>query len=230
MNPLQPQKKRSPGRPKENKLLRELKVKTWFNAVAEASGKTAYQLEKEFSPSYVDREKFNKQRSRLWEKYRLGKTMPTMKEIKGGRRPVALLVEDKYPGTLKWLTSPIWTLADPDIDITMEYLRSVYESLYPQIRSMLIEDTINKPRVFWRKHCDDYKRLISEIVVLNGLDGFIALLCLLRESIVCQRHDRFELTIGVFKRLEKLNRDPAFNSAQNVSRLVNQNFCSKVVV
>jgi hypothetical protein len=106
-------KKRSAGRPKENKLIRELKVKTWFAAVAEASGKTAYELEKEFAPSYVDREEFGKHRARLWDKYRLGKTVPTIKETRGGRRPIALMVEEKYPGTIKWLQSNIWILADP---------------------------------------------------------------------------------------------------------------------
>lgn len=224
MTPLQPKKKRSAGRPKENELLRELKVKTWFNAVAEASGKTAYELEKEFSPSYVDKGKFHKQRSRLWEKYRTGKIVPTMKESKGGRRPIALMVEEKYPGTLQWLTSPIWTLADPDAEITMDYLRSVYESLDVEIHKYLIEDVTDKDLIFWRKPCADYSKLLADISAANSIDSFIALLCLLRESIICQQQDRFGIVMEYFARVKK--QTLIFGSAllSVISRLVRQSF------
>ncbi len=205
MTPLQPQKKRAAGRPKENNLLRELKVKTWFNAVAEASGKTAYELEKEFSPSYVDRDKFHKQRSRLWEKYRTGKIVPTMKEREGGRRPVALLVEEKYPGTLKWLTSPIWTLADPDAEITMDYLRSVYESLVPDVQSILIEPQDVCASGFWRRQSDDFQLQLDAIVSIKHIDGITALIGLLRESFICQQKDRYEQVENTLKGLKLKN-------------------------
>lgn len=221
-----PQKKRSAGRPKENELLRELKVKTWFNAVAEASGKTAYELEKEFSPSYVDKGKFHKQRSRLWEKYRTGKIVPTMKETQGGRRPIALMVEEKYPGTLQWLTSPIWTLADPDAEITMDYLRTVYESLDPALSSKLLEDATVKPTVFWRKLPTDFGQLVEEIVQLKTVDGLIALLCMLRESLLCQQENHFKLIVKCFK----ASKTSKFlvNHALNLSlhRYIHQNFAT----
>jgi hypothetical protein len=197
MTPLQPKKKRSAGRPKENKLLRELKVKTWFNAVAEASGKTAYELEKEFSPTYVDRDKFHKQRSRLWEKYRTGKVMPTMKETKGGRRPVALMVEERYPGTIKWLQSPIWELLDLEIEINMNNLRSIYEYLDPEITTLIIDD--KNEQLFWRKHHHDPERLVAMLHQVMTMDTLIALVCLWRESIICQQPKLYNSVITFFR-------------------------------
>lgn len=187
-------KKRSAGRPKENKLIRELKVKTWFTAVAKASGKTAYELEKEFAPSYVDKDGFGKHRARLWEKYRLGKTVPTMIKTESGRRPIALLVEEKYPGTLKWLESPIWKLLDLNIEITMTGLRSIYESLHPEIAGLIIND--KKGQLFWRKHESDPDKLIAELHRVGTMDGLIALACLWRESIICQQ---YSLHISIVK-------------------------------
>jgi hypothetical protein len=185
MSPLRTKKKRSPGRPKENKLIRELKVKTWFAAVAKASGKTAYELEKEFAPSYVDREEFGKRRARLWDKYRLGKTMPTMTKTESGRRPVALLVEEAYPGTLQWLESPIWMLLDLDIDLNMNDLRSIYESLDPMVAELIIED--KKGQLFWRKYDSDPDQLVAKLHHAGTMDGLIAIVCLWRESILCQQ-------------------------------------------
>jgi hypothetical protein len=185
MGPLRTKKKRSPGRPKENKLIRELKVKTWFAAVAKASGKTAYELEKEFAPSYVDREEFGKHRARLWDKYRLGKTMPTMVKTESGRRPVALLVEEVYPGTIKWLESPIWELLDLDIELSMNDIRSIYESLDLRIAELIIDD--KKGQLFWRKQEPDPSKLIVELHRTGTIDSLTALVCLWRESILCQQ-------------------------------------------
>ena len=185
MGPLRTQKKRSPGRPKENKLIRELKVKTWFAAVAKASGKTAYELEKEFAPSYVDRDEFGKHRARLWDKYRLGKSMPTISEQEGGRRPIALLVEEKYPGTLKWLQSPIWMLLDMDIELSMNDLRSIYESLDPMVAELIIHD--KKGQLFWRKQELDPGKLVEKLYQADTMDGLIAIVCLWRESILSQQ-------------------------------------------
>lgn len=197
MSPLRTQKKRSPGRPKENKLIRELKVKTWFAAVAKASGKTAYELEKEFAPSYVDREEFGKHRARLWDKYRLGKTMPTMTKTERGRRPIALHVEEKYPGTMKWLQSPIWGLLDMDTEVSMSNLRSIYESLHPRIAELIIDK--KKGPLFWRKHESDPDKLILELHQTGSIDGLIALVCLWRESILCQH---YSLHIAILKQLK----------------------------
>ena len=196
-------KKRSVGRPKKNKALQQLRVQTWFNAVAEASGKTAYELEKEFAPSTVDRENFNKQRARLWEKYRLGKTMPTIKEKKGGRKGIALLVEEKYPGTLKILIDTIWTLADANHDFTMIDLKEVYILLADDVRQLVIEDGDLSNKRFWRKPCENFQTLINTLATKNSLDSFKALVLLLRESLVSQHKSNYVSVTSTLVSLSK---------------------------
>jgi hypothetical protein len=184
-------KKRSVGRPKQNKALQQLRVQTWFNAVAEASGKTAYELEKEFAPSTVDRENFNKERARLWEKYRLGKTMPTIKEKKGGRKGIAQLVEEKYPGTIHWLTDERFNLADMDKEITMKFIREVYESLPPEIRKYIVRENANASTLFWRKKFITEPPFYESLIRNPSPLAFIALLALLREALICQNEACF---------------------------------------
>lgn len=199
-------KKRSVGRPKTNKTLQQLKVQTWFNAVAEASGKTAYELEKEFAPSTVDRENFNKQRARLWEKYRLGKTMPTIKEKKGGRKGTAQLVEEKYPGTLKVLQDPIWILADPNIQMEMDDLKVIYLTLEDKIKSLLLEDGDLTGVRFWRKSCSDFESLLNKLFELYSISALKGLLCLLRESLICQNKSNFNYVMSYLQSLSSAKR------------------------
>jgi hypothetical protein len=220
MSPLRTQKKRSPGRPKENKLIRELKVKTWFAAVAEASGKTAYELEKEFAPSYVDREEFGKHRARLWDKYRLGKTMPTIGEKIGGRRPIALLVEDRYPGTLRWLTNPIWLLADANVEVSMNDLKEIYESLGSEIKSLVIEPDAGKDKFFWRRQSPDFKTQVREISKSKSVDSFIAILCLYRETLIRQQKDHLNIVLKYFEQLIDTQDKSIFSEAANVARII----------
>lgn len=194
-------RKRSVGRPKTNKALQKLRVQTWFNAVAEASGKTAYELEKEFAPSTVDRENFNKQRARLWEKYRLGKTMPTIKDKKGGKKGTAQLVEEKYPGTLKVLQDPIWTIADATIAITMKDLKQIYISLEHPIKSLFVEDGDLTNRLFWKKPCDDIEHPLQVLSNLKSMSALTGLLCLLRESLLCQQESNYKKIVFALKAL-----------------------------
>ncbi len=196
-------KRRSPGRPKENKAIRELKVKAWFNAVAEASGKTAYELEKEFAPSYVDRTKFTKQRSRLWEKYRLGKTMPTVKEKKRGRRPIAILVEEKYPGTLKWLVHPVWSILDMEADIGMTEIKHAYQQLGPEVGQLILESDDRKIRTgFWKKSYTDINEVIASLHSTGTESAYMALIVMLRESLICQRDVDYQLLSQSLKDFE----------------------------
>lgn len=207
-------KKRSVGRPKKNKALQQLRVQTWFNAVAEASGKTAYELEKEFAPSTVDRENFNKQRARLWEKYRLGKTMPTIKEKKGGRKGIALLVEEKYPGTLKWLTNELGDLADMNKPISMAFIRGVFETLPAEIRDVIIKNDASYKTLFWRRTNINTKDFYKSLVYNGSAFGFIALLALFRESIECQDEISFKDITRLLIEIEdkKISHGPILSS------------------
>ncbi len=207
-------KKRSVGRPKKNKALQQLRVQTWFNAVAEASGKTAYELEKEFAPSTVDRENFNKQRARLWEKYRLGKTMPTIKEKKGGRKGIAQLVEEKYPGTIHWLTDERFDLANVDKEITMKFIREVFESLPPEIHKYIVRENANPSTLFWRKKFITEPAFYENLVRNPSPQAFIALLALLREALICQNETCFNLIKKALIKIEDegIQHGPIFSS------------------
>lgn len=207
-------KKRLVGRPKKNKALQQLRVQTWFNAVAEASGKTAYELEKEFAPSTVDRENFNKQRARLWEKYRLGKTMPTIKEKKGGRKGIAQLVEEKYPGTIHWLTDERFDLANVDKEITMKFIREVFESLPPEISKYIVRENANSSTLFWRKKFITEPAFYESLVRNPSPQAFIALLALLREALICQNETCFNVIKKMLLKIEDedIRHGPIFSS------------------
>lgn len=206
--------KKPVGRPKIDKLLKKFRVQTWFNAVAEASGKTAYELEKEFAPSILVRENFNKQRARLWEKYRLGKTMPTIKEKKGGRKGIAQLVEEKYPGTIHWLTDEFFDLANMDKEITMKFVREVFESLPSEIRRYIILENAISSSLFWRKQFIPEPAFYEGLVRNPSPHAFIALLALLREALICQN----ELSFNIIKEMlikiedEDIRHGPIFSS------------------
>jgi len=176
------------GRPKKNKLITSLKVRTWFHAVAMASGKTAYELEREFSPAYLaDDEEYAKRRPRLWEKYRLGSIEPSSKPIKGSVKSIAERVEEVYPGTIYWLQTPLWVLANFDCPITMAEIKDIYYSLDPAINKYLVfKESPDKNQVFWRNVAKSKVDDIATIYHIGGADSVIALLGLIRESIICQ--------------------------------------------
>jgi len=185
-------------------------VQTWFNAVAEASGKTAYELEKEFAPSTVDRENFNKQRARLWEKYRLGKTMPTIKEKKGGRKGIAKLVDDKYPTTLQLLEHPLWNLLDKTYDFTMNDFKNHYEELDPVLALLFINQN-SKGKFFWKNQEIDYRVRLEEVSKHASLDSITAIFIMMREALYCQNNQLFILIIDFIKTIKANNIPPCLD-------------------
>lgn len=194
------------GRPKKNKLITSLKVRTWFHAVAMASGRSAYELEREFSPAYLaDDEEYAKRRPRLWEKYRQGAIEPSSKPIKGSVKSIAERVEEVYPGTIYWLQSPLWTLSNFDYPITMAELKDIYHSLDPTIsKHLAFEGSPDRNQVFWRNFENSKIDDISTIYHVGGIESVIALLGIIRESIICQEVDMYcEANSAVITLLEK---------------------------
>lgn len=200
-----------PGRPKKNKLLTSLKVRTWFNAVALASGMSAYELERQFSPDYLANDKnYPKLRPRLWEKYKLGKIEPSSKPIKGNLKSIAERVEDVYPGTIRWLKSPIWKLADFDTSISMEEIRGIYYSLDFSINKYLVYQNLpSKKNIFWRNQAKSETDVIREIYNIGSIDSIVALLGLIREASLIQNSKLFQETnFALITLLEKKSREP----------------------
>lgn len=190
-----------PGQPKINQELKRLKAQTWFNEVAEISGKSAYQLEKEFSKPQIVEDRFNKSRSRLWEKYRSGKAIPRYNQNFTDHPPIAILVEEKYPHTIKWLNGPLWNLANIDYKLTMKDIRKIYVSLPQEIRCQFIHHNNEKDNYFWRKRDENEHDFYRNLAASNSPIAFITLLCVYREFLICQDKSNFEfifkLIIGI---------------------------------
>lgn len=65
----------------------------------------------------------------------------------------------------------------------MQDLKLIYESLSEKYRSYFIEENPEYP-YFWRKQNDDLESMLDVFAGDEGIDGFTAILCLYRESII----------------------------------------------
>jgi hypothetical protein len=132
------------GRPRKDAITK-LKVMAWFRAVAEASGKTSAQLEREFAdPRHIRRSKDKNQEIRpgLWDKYRRGEVEPRARPINENRVSVVQAVEAKYPGTARVLTLPIWKLLDFNQPVTIEELDEIEKTVAPEIRHLHPDENV----------------------------------------------------------------------------------------
>lgn len=180
------------GRPRKSETTR-LKVMAWFNAVAEASGKTAAELEREFAPAehvrWVDGMEI---RPRLWEKYRRGEVEPRSGCSLKGALNLVERVEQRYPGTAIWLSSPLWRLADT-APMEMSEIREIYEGLPYLLRSIFIAAPHEASEVFWRRPVDPQH--VCEILLRQGgLDALITALTMVKEAEITQ--DQYQHSEG----------------------------------
>lgn len=195
----------SRGRPRKSEITR-FKVMAWFDAVAEASGKTAADLEREFAPAAHIRWELGMEiRPKLWEKYRRGEVEPRSIPSKGRKTSIVQEVESRYPGTAKWLSLPLWKLADFNQTVTMDELRAVYQGMPLKIRGLIIKDDVLEGEIFWRKQTDE-DELLRRLAAAGGLDGVTAILALVREAHVCQQETEFHSRVdALLAELEKTN-------------------------
>lgn len=193
----------SRGRPRKSEITR-FKVMAWFDAVAEASGKSAADLEREFAPASHFRLKNGMEiRPKLWEKYRRGAVEPRNIPSKGKKTSIVQEVESRYPGTAKWLSLPLWKLADFNQTVTMDELRAVYQGMALEIRGLIIKDDVLEGEVFWRKQTDE-DELLQQLAAVGGVDGVTAILALIREAQICQQEKEFHPRINaLLAELEK---------------------------
>lgn len=191
------------GRPRKSEITR-FKVMAWFDAVAEASGKTAADLEREFAPAaHVRWVNGMEIRPKLWEKYRRGEVEPRSIPSKGRKTSIVQEVESRYPGTAKWLSLPLWKLADFNQPVTMDELRAVYQGMPLEIRGLIIKDDVLEGEIFWRKQTDE-DELLGQLAAIGGLDVATAILALVREAQVCQQEIKFHPRVNaLFAELEK---------------------------
>lgn len=119
------------GRPSA-KHLPNFRTRSWFNAVSQASGLSAPQLDLKY---------FNcNPRPCLWEKYRDGKVTPSATYNSFKNKSIIDRVESDYPGTKKWITLPLWNLLDKNAWTTAE-LQEALLGTNLEICQLLIENS-----------------------------------------------------------------------------------------
>lgn len=172
------------GRPRKSEITR-FKVMAWFNAVTEASSKTAAELEREFAQvEHVRWVNGVEIRPKLWEKYRRGEVEPRSGYSPQGMPNLVERVEQRYPGTAKWLSSPLWHLADK-APMAMDDIHKIYEGLPYLFRSIFIAAPHEASEVFWRRPVDPQH--VCEILLRQGgFDALTTILAMIKEAEITQ--------------------------------------------
>lgn len=184
----------------EDKEIRWIRVRTWVEAVLQASGLTLVELEQKFS----DVKSISPtSRSCIWDKYRNGTVVPRIGTKPNGELHLASKVEIEYPGTLQWLTSPLWRLSDK-APMSMEEIKFVYQNLPYLYRSIFIEADYKITGLFWRR-CTELEECCETLKKLDGLDAFISHLAMIKEAEISQDQDiHYYLFDSIFEYKKKL--------------------------
>lgn len=184
----EPMKKRV-GRPGIDPAFR-IRTKAWFNAVSQASGgMTAGQLEILFGTSRKNQKYAPGARPGLWGKYETGYICPKFKPDIHGRPSIVERVEEKFPGTAKWMTMPFWNVLSRK-PMEMSEIKQIYLSLPDEICEMIVAGETDPPRrlaAFWRRPTD-WRKLYDEVYEIGNLDAATAILALIKEYETSQRY------------------------------------------
>lgn len=196
---------------REDPFIRSLRVQAWFRAVTVASGLTAGELERLF----VRNNNTQSARSCIWNKYRRGEVVPRSGTLNNSQSNLVERVEATFPGTAKWLTLPLWRLADR-APMEMSEIRRCYESLPAPIRAMFIDRTATSTNIFWRRPSSDCKRDCDTLLRFSDPDGLTAVLTMYREAESIQdstRHGLCRLTAMEY--IDRLRAHPVIGTVGN---------------
>lgn len=212
------QNRRTRGRPRKSEITK-LKVMAWFNVVTQVSGKSAAELEREFAADGRIKVEDGKEiRPCLWDKYRRGEVEPRMHPSKGRSISLVQAVEEKYPGTAKWLTLPLWRLLDFSHPVTMDELREVFKSMPPEIRDLIIKNNVLEGEIFWRARTDE-SILTQHIQKYDALIEFTMAAALVREAILWQQEALYKERVKhLLQRLQINNQEGS--CIQNVNNVL----------
>lgn len=191
----------------EDKEIRAMRVRTWVEAVMYASGITLVELEQKFSENRLSDPVA---RSCIWDKYRNGYVVPRIGKRPNGDYHLANRVEACYPGTMLWLTSPIWRLADK-APMEMTEIRKIYEGMPYLFRSMFVEVEHKVKGVFWRRYVE-IDKCCETLRNLETLPAFISLLTIIKEAEIIQDQDVHDYVFDVvIEYKDKLIEHPILN-------------------
>ncbi len=179
----------------ENPKIRSMRVRSWFHAVSQASGLTVGELEREFREEGSARTP----RSCIWNKYKRGEVVPRSRYQGDGRPKLVERVEARYPGTEKWLFSPIWLLLDA-VPMEMSDLRRIYEGLPLRIRGYFVLPSSLVTKVFWRCPLHSEQQLM-EFLRFHTVEDLVAAVALIREAEIIQNRPLFQYWILAIQNL-----------------------------
>ncbi len=162
----------------------------WYWAVVDTSGgKSALELEKEFSPS-------RKHPSCIWFKYRNGLSAP--RDGSWGEKSLHLVdqVAHVYPQTLFWWTCPLWRLLNPK-PMDMNDIKTAFEWLPDDLKMDIFREPVaeGQRQVFWRKRETPIgieQRLLKKCFKRHDIYGLTAIAVLMREADVIQAEELFK--------------------------------------
>lgn len=179
----------------EDPTIRSMRIRSWVRAVQLASGLTLAQLEDAFSERKPGQKPSN--HSCIWGKYERGEVAPRSGCNPKGALNLVERVEQRYPGTAMWLSSPLWRLADK-APMEMSEIREIYEGLPYLLRSIFIVVPHEASEVFWRRPVDvDH---VCEILLRIGdLDALIVALALVKEAEITQYQDQHEIGVDTVR-------------------------------
>lgn len=188
-------KSASRGRPRKNEITK-LKVMAWFNAVSQASGKTAAELEREFAaPDHIRRSKDKNKEIRpgLWDKYRRGEVEPRSSPSKGKIISVVEAVETQYPGTARLLILPLWKLLDFNQPVSIEELNAIQKSISPETQHLLAETDVIETLLFQLDRMDDIQPQPLLFHVDITINKWTMVTILLRRTLLVQQESLINL-------------------------------------
>jgi hypothetical protein len=165
----------------EDRVIRVNRVHTWVRAVRLKSKLSLSELEELFSDSKT---KEGKTRSCIWDKYNRGDVVPRVGIKPNGELHLANRVEQEFPGTLQWLTSPMWRLIDK-APMSMPEIRKIYDDMPSKFRSIFVEPDYKIKGIFWRRILP-FEECIDTLKKLEILPAFIALLTMVKEAEISQ--------------------------------------------
>ncbi len=193
-------KAKQPKRYVENPKIRSMRVRSWFHAVSQASGLTVGELDREFREEGSARTP----RSCIWNKYKRGEVVPRSGWQGDARPKLVERVEARYPGTAKWLFSPLWRLAD-EAPMEMSEIRRIYEGMPKSIRSIFIASENEATPIFWRR-CVEPKDACEILHRFRDVDALVALLAMVKEAEVVQVRVQYNAAVNaVLHELRSLN-------------------------
>lgn len=192
--------------PREDPIIRSMRVRAWVRAVKLASGLSLAELENTFSQHWM--EQISPARSCIWDKYQRGKVVPRIGHKTKQGLSLVERVEEKYPGTAKWLSYPFWRLADKS-PMQMTEIREIYEGLPKLLRSIFIAGRYEASEIFWRRPVEDEH--VHEILLRldDNIDALQTALAMVKEAEITQNQDQHFSGINTVKRcLDRLQHDP----------------------